>query len=85
MKQSAHTVTLEPWEGACFGVRVALEASTALLWPFAPDCRMTILINLLADQIFEIAASDDQIDAIIDVLRLQLKLKLPDSPPLQSN
>ena len=38
---------------------------------------MTVLINLMAAQINSIAENEDQIDALIDVLRLQLKLSLP--------
>lgn len=83
--KNAHTIVLEPWGHASLGSRVAIEASTALLWPFTPDARMAILITLLADQIFEIAANEDEIDAIVDVLRMKLKLKLMDAPPLQSH
>ena len=84
MKQPSHTITLEPWEEASLGTRVALEACTTLLWPFQLDVRLTILITLLADQIYEVTAEDDQIDGIIDVLRTQLKLmKTADEPPLR--
>jgi hypothetical protein len=63
------TITLEPWSAVSFGERLALEAVTALLWPLQSDKRMTVVINLLADQI----ENDDQIDAISDMLKLCLK------------
>jgi hypothetical protein len=71
----AHTIVLQPWRGTSFGERLALSMMSATLWPLRSDARMTMLINLLADQIEELAADDDQIDAIIDVLRMQLKLR----------
>lgn len=73
-KQPAHTITLEPWHSASFGERLALATASALLWPLQPDDRMTVLINLMAVQIDGISANADEIDAIIDVLRMQLKL-----------
>jgi hypothetical protein len=82
MKQPAHTITIEPWDSLTLGTRIALEAATAILWPLKPDDRMTALITLLADQIAEIAGNEDQIDALVDVLRMQLKLELT---PRQAN
>ena len=71
----AHTITLKPWRGLSFGERVALETATALLWPLKDDDRLTVLINLMAAQVDAMAENDDQVDAIVDVLRMQLKLK----------
>ncbi|MBT1509490.1 hypothetical protein KIP88_03150 [Bradyrhizobium sp. SRL28] len=86
MKQPAHTIELTPWQSASIGVRVVCEATNAMLWPLQPDDRMTALISLLANHICDVAENDDQIDAIIDVLRMQLKMSLAaESPPLQSN
>jgi hypothetical protein len=72
----AHTITLKPWRGLSLGERVALEASTALLWPLQADGRMTVLINLMAAQIDSMVENKGQVDALIDVLRMQLKLGL---------
>jgi hypothetical protein len=74
MKLLAHTITLQPWQSASIGVRFVCEAASALLWPLAPDDRMTVLISLLAAHIGDVAETDDQIDAVIDVLRMQMKL-----------
>lgn len=71
----AHTITLKPWRGLSFGERVALETTTALLWPLKDDDRLTVLINLMAAQVDAMAENDDQVDAIVDVLRMQLKPK----------
>lgn len=71
----AHTIVLQPWRSASFGERLALDMGTAILWPLPPDNRMTVLINLLAAQIDDISATDDEIDALVDVLRQQLKLR----------
>jgi hypothetical protein len=76
MKQPLHTITLEPWESLNLGTRVALEAATAMLWPLQPDDRLTVLITLLADEIEALTASASEVDAIIDVLRTQLKMTL---------
>jgi hypothetical protein len=39
---------------------------------------MTVLINLMAAQIGTMVETEDQIDALIDMLRMQLKLGLAD-------
>lgn len=74
--QPAHTITLEPWRGLHFGERVVLEAASALLWPLKDDDRLTVLINLIAAQIDVMVEDEVEIDAIIDVLRMQMKLTL---------
>ena len=71
-----HTITQEPWRSLSLGERVAIEAATALLWPLQDDDRMTVLIELLAAQIVKMAENEHQIDAIIDVLRMHMKLGL---------
>jgi hypothetical protein len=85
MKQPAHTITLAPWHGLSFGERLMLETTTILLWPLPPDDRVTVLINLLAAQIESMVENEDQVDAIIDVLRMQMKKMIRDAPPLQPN
>lgn len=73
MAQTAfHSITPMPWEASSFGERVAVDTITAVLWPLRDDARMTVLISLLATQTADIATDDDQIDAIIDLLRPQL-------------
>jgi hypothetical protein len=71
-----YTLTLLPsWRSASFRERLALEMTSTALWPLQHDERMTVLISLLAGQIDRMVENEDQIDAIVDVLRMQLKLK----------
>ncbi|KYK50097.1 hypothetical protein A1D31_22565 [Bradyrhizobium liaoningense] len=71
----AHTILMQPWRNASFGERLALEMSTVILWPLKDDDRMSVLINLLASEIDRTVTDDDQIDALMDLLRLQLKMR----------
>lgn len=84
MKQPAHTITISPWRGLGFGERMALDGVTAMLWPLQSEARLTVLLNLMAAQIDDMAADPDQVDAIIDTLRMTLKLSRHASPPLQN-
>lgn len=70
----AHTIQLVPWRGTCTGERIAMEMTSMALWPLQDDARMTVLINLLAAQIDRMLENEDQIDAVIDLLRMQLRL-----------
>jgi hypothetical protein len=76
MKQADHTITLEPRESLCVYDQLALKTAEMLLRPLEADSRMTVLITLLAEQIIDMAANAEQIDAIVDVLRTQLKQEL---------
>ena len=82
-KRPAHTVTLEPWRGGSFGERVALEMTTMLLWPLDSDSRMTVVLTLLSAEIARVADNDDAVDAILDMIRLKLKLRRA-SPSIQN-
>jgi hypothetical protein len=72
-----HTITPMRYRDASFGERLALEMVTAVLWPLDDDERMTVLLSALGAQIIG-AVTEDKIDALIDMLRLQLKLSLYD-------
>ena len=85
MPRHAHTIVLQPWRGLSVGERIAIEGASALLWPLNADDRMTVLLNLMAAQIDNMIESDDQIDALMEVLRVHLKLsRQRGSPPLQN-
>lgn len=72
-----YTITLLPtWRSASFRERLALEMISATLWPLQHDERMTVLISLLAGQTDRMVENEDQIEAIIDLLRMQLELGL---------
>lgn len=79
----AHTVTVVPWRGFSTYSRVLLEAGTAALWPLQPDDRLSVLINLLASEVVNIAESDDQVDAIVEILSMHLKMTRRLSTPPQ--
>jgi hypothetical protein len=74
MTQPAHTIMSQPWHSASVGERIALEMTTVVLWPLRDDDRMSVLINLLAAQIDRLIEDEDQIDALLDLLRMQLRL-----------
>jgi hypothetical protein len=80
MMPPAHTIIIKPWRGGSFSERVVLDVATAMLWPLKPDERLTVLISLLAEAIDDVSETEDQIDAIVDVLRMQLKLGLHHEP-----
>lgn len=73
----AHTIELVPWRGASVGERIALEMTSLSLWPLQDDARMTVLINLMAAQIDRMCETEDQIDALVDLLRMQLRMMRP--------
>ena len=77
MRPRAHTIMLDAVAQASASASAwRLETATALLWPLKDDDRLTVLINLMAAQVDTLwPKNDDQVDAIVDVLRLQLKLK----------
>ena len=81
----AYTIMLQPWRDLGVGERIVIDATTAMLWPLTADDRVTVLLNLLAAQIDGMIETDDQIDALMEVLRVQLKLsRRRPSPPLQN-
>lgn len=57
------------------GFRVTLEAVTAMLAPMNHDERITLLITLMAAEMADAAENDDQIDAVIAVLRKQIRIE----------
>jgi len=81
MKQPV--ITIEPHGSGSFGMRLALQMIGTVLYPLQHDDRMSVLMTLLADEVVMTAESYEEIDAIVNVLRLKLRLMLTDSPPLQ--
>jgi hypothetical protein len=73
----AHTIQLVPWRGTSTGERIALEMTSMALWPLQDNARMTVLINLMASQVDRMCEDEDQVDALIDVLRMQLRMMRP--------
>jgi hypothetical protein len=73
-----YTITPMQYRHTSFGERLGLEMVTTVLWPLDNDARMTVLLTALGAQITRTLQTGDQVDALIDVLRLQLKLSLHD-------
>jgi len=74
-----HTIHLDPYSSASFGERLGMQIGTMLMWPLQHDERMTVLITLLDSEIRAIADNEDAVDAIVDVLKLKLKMSQRDS------
>jgi hypothetical protein len=81
MKQPV--ITIESHASGSFGVRLAIQMISTVLYPLKPNDRMTVLMTMLADEILMEAESDAEIDAIVNMLRLKLQMMLTDAPPLQ--
>jgi hypothetical protein len=69
-----HSITLEAPEGSSFKFRVALNMMSLTLAPLDIDERISLLMSLLSKEIDTVADSDDEIDIIVNMLRLNLKL-----------
>lgn len=71
-----YTITPMQWRRGSLGERFGLEMVGAVLWPLKNDERMTVLLSALGAQIIDTVENEDQIEALIDVLRIQVKLAL---------
>jgi hypothetical protein len=74
-----HTITLD--SDASPGVRIACQMGLMSLRMMQPDDRMTVLVSLLVSQIDAVTESEEEIDAIIDMIRMRLRLMK--TPPSQ--
>ena len=77
MKPPPHAIVIEPWRKLGFGNRVARDVIGMVVRPLSLDSRMSVLISALAEHIYEVADTEDQIDAVMDVLRMAMKMHLP--------
>lgn len=78
---SIRSLTPIAWHRASFGERLSLDVISTLLWPLPGDERMTVLMTLLSSQILDAVENEDQIDGIIEMLRIQLKLTVSEAKP----
>ncbi len=74
MSQRTHRITAESILNLRFNERLALEMITVMLWPLAADERIGLLLTTLADNVCDVAETDEEIDAIVERLRLHFKL-----------
>jgi hypothetical protein len=76
MPHRHHQITTESVLSLRFSERLALEMVTAVLWPLDTDERIGLLLTTLADNVADVAETDEEIDALIERLRLHFKLEL---------
>jgi hypothetical protein len=75
MSYRHHQITTESVLSMRFGERLALEMISAVLWPLDTDERIGLLLTTLADNVADVAETDEEIDAIVERLRFQFKLE----------
>jgi hypothetical protein len=73
-----HRITTESVFSLRFSERLALEMITAVLWPLATDERIGLLLTTLADNVADVAETDEELDALVGRLRLLFKLECLD-------
>jgi hypothetical protein len=73
MPHRYYQITTERVLSLRFSERLALEMITAVLWPLDTDERIGLLLTTLADNVADVAETDEEIDALIERLRLQFK------------
>ncbi len=73
MRRRAHQITTESVLSLRFGERLALEMITTVLWPLDTDERIGLLLTMLADNVADVAETDEEIDVLVERLRFQFK------------
>ena len=68
MSHRSHRITAESVLNMRFNERHALEMITVMLWPLAADERIGLLLTTLADNVRDVAETDEEIEAILDAL-----------------
>ena len=64
MSRRTHQITSESLLGLRFSERIALEMITTVLWPLHTDERIGLLLTTLADNVVDVAETDEEIDSI---------------------
>ena len=76
MPYRTHHITTESLYGLRFSERLALEMITAVLWPLHTDERIGLLLTTLADNVADVAETDEEIDALVERLRFHFKMEM---------
>jgi hypothetical protein len=71
-----YRITAAPFETSSFSERLALQMIGTSVWPFKKDDRISILMTALGIEILPQVETDDQIEAVLDQLRIQMKLAM---------
>ena len=74
MMMKMYSITATAFENATFGERLALNMIGMSVMPFERDDRISILMTALGIEILPQVETDDQIEAVLDQLRIQMKL-----------
>jgi hypothetical protein len=74
MPHRYHQTTTESVLSLRFSERLALEIITAVMWPLNTDERIGLLLTTLADSVADVAKTDEEVDALVERLRLHFKL-----------
>jgi hypothetical protein len=73
MPRRYHQITTESVLSLRITERLALEMITTVLWPLDTDERISVLLTTLADNVADVAETDEEIDALVERLRVQFK------------
>src|ERR1700722_17652107 len=76
MSRRTHQITSESLLGLRFSERLALEMITTVLWPLHTDERIGLLLTTLADNVVDVAETDEEIDALVERLRFHFKMEM---------
>ena len=78
MPHRYHRIATESVLSLRFSERLALEMITAALWPLATDERIGLLLTTLAYNVADVAETNEEVDALVERLRLHFKLECLD-------
>lgn len=73
MPRCDHQITTESALSLRFSERLALEMITTVLWPLDTDERIGLLLTTLADNVADVAETDEEIDALVEKLRFHFR------------
>ena len=76
MSRRTHQITSESLLGLRFSERLALEMITTVLWPLHTDERIGLLLTTLADNVVDVAETDEEIDVLVERLRFHFKMEM---------
>ena len=73
MPHRYHQITTESAVSLRFSERLALEMITTVLWPLDTDERIGLLLTTLADNVADVAETDEEIDILAEKLRFHFR------------
>jgi len=71
-----HTITLERFDDQSFGLRLSATMAGIALGSLSPDQRVTVLLSLLVRGLEETLDDEDEIDDLVEEIRLMLKVSM---------